>query len=99
MIDDFAALIRSYGVARVVGDRYAGEFPREQFRKRAIHFVCAEKAKSDLLRDLLPLLNSGRVVLPRSDRLTNQLTSLEQAPEPCQQRFHRPQSRQPRRLG
>ena len=77
VIDDFAALIRSYGVARVVGDRYAGEFRREQFRKRAIHYVCAEKAKSDLFRDLLPLLNSGRVVLPRSDHLTNQLTSLE----------------------
>src|SRR5262245_2779691 len=77
VIDDFAKLARSYGIARVVGDRYAGEFPREQFRKRGIHYVVAEKPKSDLFRDLLPLLNSGRIVLPKSDRLVNQLTGLE----------------------
>ena len=32
---------------------------------------------TDLFRDLLPLLNSGRIVLPRNDRLINQLTGLE----------------------
>jgi hypothetical protein len=77
VIDEFATLVRSYGSARVVGDRYAGEFPREQFRKRGIHYAVADKPKSDLYRDLLPLLNSGRIVLPRSDRLINQLTGLE----------------------
>jgi ABC transporter substrate binding protein len=77
VVDEFAALCRSYGVARVVGDRYAGEWPREQFRKRSIHYAVADKPKSDLYRDLLPLLNSGRIVLPKSDRLVNQLTGLE----------------------
>jgi hypothetical protein len=77
VIDEFATLVRSYGIARVVGDRYAGEFPREQFRKRGIHYAVSEKPKSDLFRDLLPLLNSGRIVLPKSDRLINQLTGLE----------------------
>jgi hypothetical protein len=77
VVDDFAKLVRSYGIARVVGDRYAGEFPREQFRKRGIHYAVSEKPKSDLFRDLLPLLNSGRVVLPRIDRLVHQLTGLE----------------------
>jgi hypothetical protein len=60
-----------------VGDRYGGEFPREQFRKRGISYVCCEKVKSDLYRDLLPIINSGRIVLPKSDRLLNQLTGLE----------------------
>ena len=59
------------------GDRYAGEFPRELFRKRGIQYECAEKPKSDLFRDLLPLLNSGRIVLPKSERLVNQLCGLE----------------------
>jgi hypothetical protein len=77
VIEDFSLLLKSYRIARVVGDRYAGEFPRELFRKRAIHYACAEKPKSDLFRDLLPLLNSGRIVLPKSDRLINQLTGLE----------------------
>jgi hypothetical protein len=29
----------------------------------------AKQTKSELFRDLLPLLNSGRIVLPRNDRL------------------------------
>jgi hypothetical protein len=77
VIDDLATLLKSYRIARVVGDRYAGEFPRELFRKRGIHYVCADKTKSDLFRDLLPMLNSGSIVLPKSDRLVNQLTGLE----------------------
>ena len=61
----------------VTGDRYAGEFPRELFRKCGIRYELAEKNKSDLFRDLLPLLNSGRIVLPRNDRLIQQLANLE----------------------
>jgi hypothetical protein len=70
-------LLKSYRVTRVTGDRYAGEFPRELFRKCGIEYRCADKAKSDLYRDLLPLLNSGRIVLPKSDRLVNQIVGLE----------------------
>jgi hypothetical protein len=77
VIDDFARLLEMYRVRRVVGDRYAGEFTRELFRKQNIHYVCSEKTKSDLFRDLLPLLNSGRIFLPRNDRLVNQLCALE----------------------
>jgi hypothetical protein len=77
VVDDYATLARSYGIARITGDRYAGEWPREQFRKRGIHYAVADKPKSDLYRDLLPLLNSARIVLPKSDRLVNQLTGLE----------------------
>jgi hypothetical protein len=37
----------------------------------------AEKPRSDLYRDMLPALNSGRVLLPRNDRLISQLVGLE----------------------
>ena len=77
VVDDFAVALESYRVTRVVGDRYAGEWPREQFRKRGIGYVCSEKVKSDLYRDLLPTLNSGRIVLPKSERLVSQLCGLE----------------------
>jgi hypothetical protein len=46
-----------------------GEFPRELFRKHGIAYDLAKQTKSELFRDLLPLLNSGRIVLPRNDRL------------------------------
>ena len=77
MVDDFAALLKSYRVSRVTGDRYAGEFPRELFRKHGIAYDLAKQTKSELFRDLLPLLNSGRIVLPRNDRLQGQIVGLE----------------------
>jgi hypothetical protein len=77
VVEEFSLLLKSYGLHQVRGDKYAGEWPREQFKKRGITYVICDKSKSDLFRDLLPLLNSGRVVLPKSDRLVNQLAGLE----------------------
>jgi hypothetical protein len=77
VVDDFSALIKAYRITKVAGDRYAGEFPRELFKKRVIKYELSEKVKSDLYRDVLPLLNSGRIVLPNNDRLVSQLCGLE----------------------
>ena len=77
VVDDFAALCKSYRISKVTGDHYAGEFPRELFRKHSISYEVSKPTKSELLRDLLPLLNSGRVMLPRNDRLVHQIVSLE----------------------
>jgi hypothetical protein len=77
VVKDFAALLKSYRVGTVRGDRYAGEWPREQFRKAGISYVVADQAKSDLYRDLLPAINSGLVDLLDHDRLIAQLVGLE----------------------
>jgi hypothetical protein len=77
VVNEFATLLKSYGVGRVKGDRYGGEWPREVFRKHGVEYSVADKAKSDLYRDLLPLLNSGRVELLDLPRLVAQLCSLE----------------------
>ena len=77
VVDDFCIVLKPYRISRVTGDRYAGEWPREQFRKRNINYVCSEKVRSDLYRDLLPKLNSGQVVLPKSEKLVSQLCGLE----------------------
>jgi hypothetical protein len=61
----------------VVGDHWGGEFVREPFRERGVKYDVAEKPKSDLYRDLLPLLNSGKVELLDHPRLAAQLCSLE----------------------
>jgi hypothetical protein len=76
-VETFAAVLKSYGVLRIGGDRYAGEWPREQFRKHGITYEPSEKPKSDLYRELLPLLNSGRVELLDHPRLVAQLCGLE----------------------
>jgi hypothetical protein len=74
---DYAAVLKNYRVNQVTGDRYAGEWPREQFRKCGIEYVPAGRPKSDLYRDLLPLLNSSRFELLDHPRLTGQLLHLE----------------------
>ena len=76
-VEEFAALLKSYRVSTVVGDRYGGEWPREQFRKHGIEYRIADKPRSDLYRDMLPAVNSGRVDLLDCARLTNQLIGLE----------------------
>jgi len=75
--EEFCKLLRSYCISRVTGDRYAGEWPREQFRKRGIFYVPSELPKSGLYLDLLPKLNSRQIRLLDNARLVNQLAGLE----------------------
>jgi hypothetical protein len=76
VVAEFAATLRSYRVTKVSGDRYAGEWPREQFRKFGITYEVAAKPKSDLFRDLLPMLNSRKVELLDHSKLISQLVGL-----------------------
>ena len=54
-----------------------GEFVKEPFRRHGISYEVCKQPKSDLFRDMLPLLNSGRITLPRHDRLIAQIVGLE----------------------
>jgi hypothetical protein len=77
VVAEFAATLNSYRVSKVCGDRYAGEWPREQFRTLGISYEVATKPKNDLYRDLLPGLNSGKCSLLDHPRLVAQLLGLE----------------------
>jgi len=73
----FAADLQRYGIATATADRWAGQFPVEQMRKHGISVVPCDRAKSDLYRDLLPVINSGGCELLDHVRLISQLTGLE----------------------
>ncbi len=77
VVEDFARLLSTYQVTTVVGDRYAGEWPREAFRRHGIAYEVADTPRSDLYRDLLPLITSQQVALLDHPRLVTQLCSLE----------------------
>jgi hypothetical protein len=77
VVAEYADLLRKYRCFTVSGDRYAGEWPPEQFRKCGVHYAPAERTKSELYVDLLPMLNSAAVDLLDNDRLTHQLLGLE----------------------
>jgi hypothetical protein len=77
VVVEIAALLKSYKIPRVTGDRYGGEWPRERFRLSGIQYDLSEKPKSDIYRDSLPLLNSGKLELLDHKRLAAQLVGLE----------------------
>ena len=76
-VAECAALLRRFGISRVLGDRYAGEWPVARFREDGIEFEQSGRPKSDIYHDLLPLLNAKRVELLDNPRLAAQLVGLE----------------------
>ena len=77
VVDDFVKLLAIYHIREVTGDRWGGEFVREQFEKRGVAYKISERTKSEIYKELLPLLNSGRVELLDLPRLRAQLCGLE----------------------
>ena len=77
IVAELSMLAKSYHCSKVIGDRYAGEFSAELFKKNGLTYEPSKQTKSELYKDLLPLLNSRKIVLPRNDRLFNQIISLE----------------------
>src|SRR5262249_23039674 len=75
--EEFAKVLKSYTVFSVVGDRYAGAWPIEQFSRFGVRYEQAAKPKSDLYVDLLPLINSARIQLLDEPRSIAQLCALE----------------------
>ena len=73
VVFECTATLRAYRVMAVRGDRYGGDWPAERFRAHGITYEPAQQTKSDLYRDLLPLLNSGRVELLDNPRMFTQL--------------------------
>lgn len=80
VVADFASLLKSYRVHEVTGDRYGGEWPRERFRAHGVGYALSEAPKSDIYRDVLPLLNSRKAELLDLPRLAAQLCGLERRP-------------------
>jgi hypothetical protein len=74
---EFASVLKSYGIHEVTGDRYAGEWPRERFDQHGITYEPAEKPKSVLYGEFLPIINSGRCELLDHPRMIAQLVGLE----------------------
>jgi hypothetical protein len=73
----FCKILSDYRVTLVTGDRYSGEWVREQFSKNGVYYEPSEKTKSELYGDLLPLINSRTAGLLDIPTLHRQLTMLE----------------------
>lgn len=81
-MEEFATLLKTYRIATVIGNRFAGLWPRERFNVHGICYQTSESAKSDIYREFLAPINSGKVELLDSPRLVAQLCSLERRTAP-----------------
>jgi hypothetical protein len=77
VVAEASDLLRDYGVTKVIGDRYAGEWPREAFRAHGLRYDLAALDRSALYLALLATINSERVELPEDPALLRELRGLE----------------------
>ena len=82
MVAEYAGTLKQYRVTTVRGDRYAGEWVAEQFRKNGINYEPSERSKSDIYTDAVSVINSGAVALLDNNRIVSQLVGLERRTRP-----------------
>jgi hypothetical protein len=76
-VSEFAALFKGYGVHRAVSDKWGGDWVVQAFQKAGIKVEPSAIPKSDLYREILPLLNAHRCSLLDHPRLVTQFCGLE----------------------
>jgi hypothetical protein len=74
---EFSDLMKSYGVREAEADKWGGDWVIEGFRKHGVTIKPSAKPKSDIYRELLPLLNARKCDLLDHKVLAKQITGLE----------------------
>ena len=59
VVKEFCAVLKAYRCEGVTGDRYAGEWVIEAFRKEGMRYQHSERNKSELYLESLPLFAQG----------------------------------------
>ena len=77
VVAEFAGVLKRYGLTKVTGDRYGGEWVSSSFDKAGIAYEASELTSSELYLELVPMVNSGSVELLDNPRLISQLGALE----------------------
>jgi hypothetical protein len=72
----FAAILKRYRCSSVVGDAFAGETFRQDFRSHGISYNVASLSTSDLYEAMEPRINAGEVELPDLPVLQEQTLTL-----------------------
>jgi len=76
-VAEFSATLKCFGLSQVTGDGWGNGTIEAMFRQCRIVYMLATRPKSEIYRELLPLLNSKQVGLLDNKRLVSQFCSLE----------------------
>jgi hypothetical protein len=74
---EYAELLKEYRISSVTGDAYAAEWTAAAWQKEGISYLRADKPKSQIYIETLPLFARGLVGLPDHPRLLRELRLLE----------------------
>ncbi|MCG7853669.1 MAG: hypothetical protein MIO92_14215 [Methanosarcinaceae archaeon] len=77
VVEEFCAVLKDYGCHEIVGDRFGGEWVESQFRKRGIVYRPSTLSKSEIYVEAIPLFTMGRILLPKSVELEEEVVGLE----------------------
>jgi hypothetical protein len=77
VVEEIAALLKSYRCTQVTGDSYGAEWVVESFAKTGIKYIKSERDRSAIYIDCLPLFTSGRARLVDNARLVAQFAAFE----------------------
>ena len=74
---EYARLVQDYGVSKVIGDNYAGEWVSQAWRDNNMHYERSELPASALALEALPSFARGSISLPDHAVLLRELKNLE----------------------
>lgn len=77
VVEEYSKTLKNYGLRKVTGDRYAGEWVVKQFENYGIKYESSKLNKSEIYLEFEPLMTQGGIELLDNRRLFAQLRGLE----------------------
>jgi hypothetical protein len=72
----YCELLKIYGIGKVTGDKFSGDWSLNSFKKNGIDYDRSKKSKSELYLEAESLFNTERIELPNKELLIGQLKNL-----------------------
>lgn len=77
VIENMCEKLREYNIRQVYGDNYAGEFVTASFQRFGIKYERAEKSKSQIYLEVIPIICSKAVELLDNETMVTQFSNLQ----------------------
>jgi Terminase large subunit, ATPase domain len=77
LVKEYCEFLKAYHVLTIIGDAYAGEWPKAEFAKHGITYELCEKTKSELYLATIPVFTSKRIDLLDIEKMKTEFRRLE----------------------
>lgn len=77
VVEEYALILRQYGIVNVTGDKYAGGWVQDEFRRQGITYQFSALNKTEIYSTALSAISSGQTEFPPMEKLIRQFQGLE----------------------